>query len=166
LFNFVLFNVYYFLVHSLNSGGVRVKHDLIGCLYMFSVTSSIAIARLAMSVHIIFTAHLNIPLQHRILSNHELWSLVKACPIATFRFALTIFRNRSRFNTVFTFSNIQFWAVSGSFVLCPDLFYVLSVSWINVRNGSRRVFVISFNLWLLQGTRCVLLHHYRSLIKN
>jgi hypothetical protein len=37
---------YYFLVHSLNSGGVRVKHDLIGCLYMFSVTWSIAIARL------------------------------------------------------------------------------------------------------------------------
>ena len=30
-----------------------------------------------MSVHIIFTAHLNIPLQHRILSNHELWSLVR-----------------------------------------------------------------------------------------
>jgi hypothetical protein len=44
LFNFVV--VYYFLVHSLNSGGVRVKHDLIGCLYMFSVTWSIAIARL------------------------------------------------------------------------------------------------------------------------
>jgi len=27
-------------------------------------------------------------------------------------------------------------------VLCPDLFYVLSGSWINVRNGSRRVFVV------------------------
>jgi hypothetical protein len=47
LFNFVV--VYYFLVHSLNSGGVRVKHDLIGCLYMFSVTWSIAIARLVFS---------------------------------------------------------------------------------------------------------------------
>jgi hypothetical protein len=35
---FVDFIVYYFLVHSLNSGGVRVRHDLIGCLYMFSVT--------------------------------------------------------------------------------------------------------------------------------
>ena len=33
-----------------------------------------------MSVHIIFTqitAHLNIPLQHRILSNHRLWFLVR-----------------------------------------------------------------------------------------
>ena len=47
LFNFVV--VYYFLVHSLNSGGVRVKHDLIGCLYRFSVTWSIAIARLVFS---------------------------------------------------------------------------------------------------------------------
>jgi hypothetical protein len=47
LFNFVV--VYYFLVHSLNSGAVRVKHDLIGCLYRFSVTSSIAIARLVFS---------------------------------------------------------------------------------------------------------------------
>jgi hypothetical protein len=51
LFNFVhvlLFTISY-LVHSLNSGGVRVKHVLIGCLYMFSVTWSIAIARLVFS---------------------------------------------------------------------------------------------------------------------
>ena len=34
------FIVYYFLVHLLNSGGVRVKHDLIGYLYMRLVFSS------------------------------------------------------------------------------------------------------------------------------
>ena len=40
------FHCLLFLSPSLNSGGMRVKHDLIGCLYMFSVTWSIAIARL------------------------------------------------------------------------------------------------------------------------
>jgi hypothetical protein len=37
----------------------------------------------------------------------------KACPMATFRFALTMFRNCSCFNTVFTFRK-QFSAIFSS----------------------------------------------------
>jgi hypothetical protein len=55
------------------------------------------------------------------------------------------------------------------FVLCPDLFYVLPGSLINVRNGSRRVFVdqIICDCCRARVDTCDLQYHYnRKLFRS
>jgi hypothetical protein len=50
-------------------------------------------------------------------------------------------------------------------VLCPDLFYVLSGSGINVRNGSRRVFVVHLicDCYRARVVSCYIITWWRTL---
>jgi len=46
--------------------------------------------------------------------------------------------------------------------------FVLCISWLlnKCRKWQQTCFCCTFNLWLLQGTRCVLLHHYTLYVDN